>query len=342
MSIRLSTVLVLLSFVILFSCEEDNNPVDVPDLSSRLYVVNGLSETISIIDLEADTVYNHTDTTGIWPSEMEYVPGWLYLVNSGSNTFQTINITSHISSEAVLGDFKSPSFFEFIPGGKAAITNWQAGTAAILNLADGLVEEEITVGNGAWDIMYLDGKLYIGVSNIDPNTYAYGQGQVVIIDAVTLEIDTTIDIGTNPGPIFVDQQGEINIVCIGDYFTTFGEVYRLDPSDNSILGNFPIGGSPGYAVMNSEGMVYLSVHEWTGAAYLMKYDSNNETVINDAANSIEITGEGGYQGLALDDDGNLYVCCFSSDHVVKIDAEGNILAAYDVGDGPQSLVYVND
>ena len=339
---RLTTALVLLSILILISCDDGNNLVNVPDLSSRLYVVNGLSENISAIDLDNNMTYNNTDSTGMWPSEMEYVNGWLYLLNSGSNTLQTINIQSHNASTAWLGDFKSPSFFEFIPGGKVAITNWQAGTVSILSLASGLVDEEIPVGNGAWDILYLEGKLYVGVSNIDPLTYAYGQGQVVIIDAVSLEIDTTIDVGINPGPIFVDQQGEINIVCIGDYFTTFGEIYRLDPADNSILGIISTGGSPGYTAMNSVGIVYLAVHEWSGASYLMKYDSNIEYVIADAANGIEIQGESGYQGLAFDDEGNLYVCCFSTDHVVKVDGDGNILATYEVGDGPQSLVYAND
>lgn len=331
------------------SCEEDdNNPITISPDTPKLYVVDGLSETISAIDLANDSVYQNIDTTGIWPGEMEYHNGWLYLVNGGSNTLQktsVIDLGQIISYYTFLGYDRNPVFFEIFNGHFAAISNWKSGTVSFLELNTGVLIEEVFVGAGAWDILFYEDRFYVGVSNYDFVNWSYGSGQLVVIDDQNFMIDTTLNIGVNPGPMFIDQQGELNVVCIGDYFTSFGQVYRIDPDDDTIIGSFNIGGSTGYAAMDNAGIVYLSGTDWlTNSSYILTYDSNTESVIHGAGNPILISGESntGYMGMAFDSEGSLYVCCFNSNHVVKIDGTGQVLETYDMGDGagPQSLVYV--
>ena len=341
---KLFPLFVLALSLAFFSCSEDDNPVAPTEISNVLFVVNGLGETISLIDLDTDSVFNNIYTTGQVPAEIEYHDGNLFVVNSTSNSFQRIDVNSEISYFTELGIDRNPSFFAFTDDDKVAITNWQSATVSILDLSSGVVETEISVGNGPGDLLYLDGRLYVGVSNIDYVTYAAGQGQIFVIDTEDYIIEDTIDVDNNPGPIFIDQQGEINVVCTGNHFTTWGTVVRINPADNSIIGSFPIGGSPGHAVMDESGVVYLSVWEWiTDTAYLMSYDSNTETVIHDAANPLTIPDyTTALQGLTLDKDGNIYVCCSGDfNKVLKIDSDGNLLQTYDVGDGPQTIVYVD-
>jgi len=331
------------------ACEEDNNyPITIPQETPKMYVVNGLSETISLIDLSTDTVYQGIDTTGIWPGEMEYHSGWLYLVNGGSNTLQKTyvnDLDEIITYYTFLGYDRNPVFFEFFNNNYAAVSNWKSGTVIFLNLNTGALIDEIFLGAGAWDILYYGDKFFVGVSNYDFANWSYGQGQLKVINAQTLEIDTTLNIGVNPGPLFIDEQGELNVICIGDYFTVFGQVYRIDPDNYAILGMIDIGGSTGYAAMNADGLVYLAGTDWiTNDSYILTYDSNTETVVNGTGNRISISGEDdtGYMGMAFDGEGSLYVCCFNSSHVVKIDGTGQVLHTYDMGpiSGPQSLVYV--
>ncbi len=332
-----------------FSCTEDAvSPVAIRWDGPTLFVVNGLAETISAIDLETDIVYNGIDTTGTWPGEMEYHSGWLYLVNGSNNTLQKTYVNGSdaaLTYYAFLGYDRNPVFFEVFNGHYAAVSNWKSGTVAIVELNSGALVEEIFVGAGAWNLLYYNDKFYVGVSNYDFAAWSYGQGQLKVIDAQTLEIDTVLNIGTNPGLLFIDQQGELNVVCIGDYFTAFGQIYRIDPDNDTILGSFDIGGSPGYAAMNSAGLVYLAGTDFmTNSSYILTYDSNTETIVNGAGNPILIAGETntGYMGMAIDGEGSLYVCCFNSNNVVKIDAAGQVLRTYDMGDGagPQSLVYM--
>ena len=325
----------------LFSCSEDKNPAAPTDTLNAVYVVNSLGESVSLIDLDTDSVYNDIYTTGQAPSEIEYHDGTLFVVNSTSNSFQSIDIGADSSHAIELGAGRNPAYFAFIDENRVAVTNWQSATVTIVDLAAGAVETEIPVGNGPWDVLYHDGRLYVGVSNIDYSTYAVGQGQIFVINSEDYSIEDTIDVDDNPGRIFLDQQGEINVVCIGDYFITWGTVVRIDPADNTLIGSFPLGGSPGYAAMDEDGIVYITVWEWTGNSYLMTYDSNTETVLHDSANPITIPGyAAGLQGLTIDKDGNIYVCCSGGfNQVLKIDAGGNLLNTYDVGDGPQTIVY---
>ncbi|NQS96960.1 MAG: hypothetical protein HQ591_00750 [candidate division Zixibacteria bacterium] len=337
---RIFPVLLIIVALILASCEEDDT-VNAPEqVAMSVYVVNSLGCTISQIDLEADTVYNDIYTTGDTPAEIQYSNGLLYLVNSSDNTFQKIDINSGNEYYTEIGDNRNPAFFEFIGGGKAAIANWESGTVSFVNLSSGIVEDEIPVGVGLWGMTYHNGKIYIGITNFDLETFSYGQGRIAVIDAGSQVLEDSIDVGTNPGILFIDHQDELNVICIGDYWSVFAEVWLIDPADNSVIDSYSIGSSPSYEALAEDGMVYLGAGGWIDEGYLLSYDSESEEVIHGGYDPMIIPDEAGAQGVAVDSDGYIYVCCFSNDHVVKMDSDGNVLETYEVGDGPQTLVYV--
>ena len=324
-----------------FSCSEDDNPAAPAEISNVLYVVNNLGETISLIDLDTDSVFNDIYTTGGSPAEIDFANGSIYVVNSNDNTTQKIDVYSGNSYFISLGEYKNPSHFEFIGGGKIAVSNFVSGTVQFIDDETGYIEDEIEVGNGIWGMVFHAGKLYVGITNIIWDPFGYGQGQVAVIDADSRSVIDIIDTGINPGILFVDAQDEINVVCIGNEWDGIeSEIYRINPDDNSIAGSFFLGGNPSFAAMNNDGIVYLP-GGWGENSYLLSYDSNSESIIHGGGSAQTIPGNSGAQGITLDSDGNLYICCFMSNTVVKIDADGNILHTYDVGDGPQTIVYVD-
>ncbi len=338
---RQFTLLISLFVLLFISCEDkEDNPLVSHISFPALFVVNGLGESLSVIELETEQVFNDTVLTGEAPAEIEYYGGYLYLVNSGDNILQKVDIYSLSTSQVSLGDYKNPTHFEIVEGNTLVISNYVAGTVQFVDCVDGEIEDEIEVGTGLWGMTSYEDRVYVGITNFDQQSFTYGQGQVAVIDMNNRALIDTIEVGINPGILFIDHQGELNVVCIGDYFSVFSEVYRINPTDNTIIASFELGGSPSYATLLEDGKVYLGAGGWDTEGYVLVYDSNSETVIHGGDDPIVIEGETGVQQIAVDLEGNLYACCFNSDHIVKMDTTGNVLKVFAVGDGPQTLVYV--
>jgi len=49
----------------------------------------------------------------------------------------------------------------------------------------------------------------------------------------------------NPQDLAVDAAGQINVVCTGDYWSTFGVMDVIDTATRSVVASVPLGGSPG-------------------------------------------------------------------------------------------------
>jgi hypothetical protein len=102
----------------------------------------------------------------------------------------------------------------------------------------------------------LGGYAYTTNSGYDAATFGYVTGSVSVIDTST---DTLVDVDGDPGngsdtPIFttglnpqdlaVDGEGEIHVVCTGDYWSVFGIVDVIDPASWSVTASIPLGGTP--------------------------------------------------------------------------------------------------
>lgn len=340
----------ILAIAVLFvSCtDEDSGTVPVPDYG--LYMVNSDAETISVIDLETVVLFPDIFKTDLIPAEMKYYEGCIYVVNSTSNTLQRFPLVGGWEESIELGDNRNPVFMEIVGEDSMAIVNFISGTVSLVDLNAGAVLKEISVGLGLWGMTYHQGKIYVGISNLDMVTFSYGQGRVAKIDAATMTLEDSVDVGVNPGVLFVDIQGELNVVCIGDYWSVFGEVWRVDLESFQSIDHFSIGGTPGYEAVDQWGNVYLGAGGWNDddpEAYILQYNSITEEIIHDQSNPIVITGELGASGLAVDDAGDIYVCCFGweqiSNKIVKINPQGEVLETFEVesGWGPQYLILLD-
>lgn len=63
-------------------------------LPKTLYVVNGLAETLSKINLENDSVTNHITTLGVAPNQVVVKGNRAYVINSLSSNIQIVDLTA--------------------------------------------------------------------------------------------------------------------------------------------------------------------------------------------------------------------------------------------------------
>jgi YVTN family beta-propeller protein len=224
-------------------------------------------------------------------------------------------------------------------GEKGFVSNLVSNSVSVVNLTTEEAIATIPVGNGPTPIAATGGKVFVGNTNFDFNTFTYAQGTVSVIDPATNEVhQNTINVGTNPQAMAVDAQGRLHVVCTGDYASVTGQVWVINPVTEQVVGNpVAIGGSPGSISIAANGTAYLISTSFTNPATrgLLAYNSTTLQVITSADNIIHI-GDNPFGVLAAG--GYVYVTDFNQDSLFRYDpASQAIVNLGVVGDGPQVL-----
>jgi len=335
-----SIVLVLsaLLFVAFFTgCEDDPKKEEAPVTASALYVLNSGGQSISVVDILENQVYNNVATVGTWPNQLVYRDGLLYCVNSGSNNIQIFDVDDFAANPEVidLGAGHNPQNMVFIDDDIAYVSCSISESIVKVDVSSKTVLDEIDAGRGCTGIALSDGKIYASNTGYDATLGDWGgywPGTVTVFNATTGAVIKTIDVGLNPFSAGVAPDGTVHVVCTGDYgATTMGQVMIIDPTTDTVVNTIDIGGSPG-SIFFSEADNLAFVTVWGGGC--LSYNTETLTVINDPNNAF--LGKGG-SGAAADKDGNIFVSVWDDDQVIQLDKGGIVLNTYDVGDSPSAL-----
>ncbi|GBE28785.1 hypothetical protein BMS3Bbin03_02736 [bacterium BMS3Bbin03] len=305
---------------------------------SDLFVLNGLGETVSKIGLTEDRIWNNLYTTGDVPNQIRVWGDSLYILNSVSSTLQIVNLSAGRQvAEIDLGVNKNPWNFAYSKSsGKIFITNLMANSVSVVDVAAKAVVDSIDVGGSPEGILVVGNRVYVTNTAYDAATYTYGQGTVLVIDALSGTVIDTINTPANPQALAVDSGGRIHVVCTGNFGNVAGSVVILNPATNAIVDTVRVGGTPGEITITQSGKAYLSAGGWVGNGVVLKYDALTDSVLRGTNNPI-ITGLGAMSVLA-DNAGHVFVSAFSDDRVDVIDVSADsVVQTYNVGDGPQSL-----
>lgn len=309
------------------------------------YVINNLGETLSKINLKTDVVTNDILTLGSapgsGPNQIVIRDTLAYVVNSLTSEIQTINLKTETTVGYIdVGEGRNPFWMAF----SDSDTQYAWVTCSMV---DSLFKVDVRNKNlvagypiGVWPegILILDGLAYVCIAAFDINSYTYGQGKVVVFDTRTNSIIKELNMGTNPQYISLDNEGEIYVSCTGDYWSTWGIVYTVDPAFNEIKDSIPTGGSPGQIVISTDGAGWLAAGGWDAEGLIYLFDSQADTVIMGADNPIRVPGDPGIISLVEFQYSTVLACAFQADELIKIDtSSGSILKKYQVGDGPSHL-----
>ena len=92
----------------------------------------------------------------------------------------------------------------------------------------------IQVGPNPTDIAAYEGKVYVSISDGYNYANGYQNGfKVVKIDGATYTVEKSITVGMNPGQLAVDNQGNVFVVCRGDYGATPSAVWAITSADEA-------------------------------------------------------------------------------------------------------------
>jgi len=306
-------------------------------LDRSLYVINGLAETLSRVNLQTGVVTNNIQTLGLAPNQIfidnEFRRDSLaYVTNSTSSDLQIISLATGAAVDTIsLGAGRNPYSLAFVNDSIVAVTNLLTGTLSEVNTKSGSVQTEYAVGKAPEGIVFHDGLLYVCITAFDFGTFLYGQGQIVVVDPALHAVVDTIDVGMNPQAALIDFEGELLVLCTGDFFSVFGQIYVVDPGTRTVTDSIATGGSPGHFELTPGGTAYIAAGGFVTQGEVYTFDTHTHTMLRDASNPVPVAL--GTFAVATDITGVAYSCDFSADKVSRIVGDSAV-SSYALGDGP--------
>ena len=302
--------------------------------SERLYVVQSLDESLGQVDLVTGTVDNHVLSLCYLPNDLIIHEDKLYVVNTGCNTLQEIDIESNSTlREISLTGGANPWSVAALNHDTLAVSCSQSNNIILISLASGSVVGSIPVGLGPQGMLVHDSLFYICLTRL--NWPAYGQGVVMVYNRKTLQLSDSIVVGTNPQTLAMDNFGRLHIVCTGNYAEIAGSIYVVNPSNLSQSTILPVGGTPATISFGGE-YAFVAAGGWQGAGFVHRYRLSDLDVLNDSRNPIQ-TGEGAFD-VEAEESGSFFVSCFSENSVQHFSADGELIQNYEISVGPGFMV----
>jgi len=280
--------------------------------ANRAVVVNGTSSSMAAVEFSMPRrVTNNVGGIGLGPSANR-VALWgqeAFVVNSGTfgaalnASLQVVDMPSSALARTIpLPDGNSPWDIAILSSEKAYVTNLYGDSITILDpRVDGpsaiLGTIDLPAGSSPAGIVVDGGRAYTANTGLDSETYAYGPATVSVIDTVTDTIvdadgdsgngeDTPISItGINPQDLAVDVEGNLWVVCTGDWGSTFGVVDVVDTLTLSETDSLATGSSPGSIALGNR----VALVGDGASASLFEIDIETRTVLRDETNPFVLT-----------------------------------------------------
>jgi YVTN family beta-propeller protein len=265
----------LFAAVLLWSCANNDNPgEEIPGNGKALLILNeggmGMNNaTVARYDLEKESL-NPSYFLGInkrglgdVANDMLQYGSKIYIAVSKSGTVEVVEAATgksirQIMMETVSGVSKEPRRIAAY-GGKIYITSFDDTVTRIdtLSLA---IDGSVTVGMDPEGIAIHGNKIY--VANSGGLNWKNGYDNTLsVVDLTTLTEEKKIEVGTNPGAVQADSQGDIYLSVTGNYGDepgTFKVIRSGKGTVETIAGidapqKFVISGNKAYIITGSYG-----------------------------------------------------------------------------------------
>jgi YVTN family beta-propeller protein len=235
-------------------------PIEIYASVDATYVANFLSNTVSVIDSDTNTVIKNIHVRD-GPRFIEELAGGgaVYVANFRSNTVSVIDSdTNRVIKNITVGD--RPRFIEALAGGGAVyVANSGSDSVSVINPSNNTVIKNIKVGASPGFIHRYGDAIYVANS---------GSDSVSVINLVNNTLIKNITVGAYPDSITTTMNavyvanGESNTLSV------------INPVNNTVIKNITVGASPG------------SVYGFGNAVYVANGESNTVSVINPVNNTV--------------------------------------------------------
>jgi sugar lactone lactonase YvrE len=300
--------------------------------NEAIYVMNGGSATISVIDIEEDSVYNDVALTGAWPNQIYMRGEKLYCVNSGANNVSIYDTETMATVGLIdLGVGVNPMEMVATDDDVAFVSALISQNVFKVDLTTNTVIDSFDAGVGATGIVLSNDKVYVSNTGYIPTTNSYEPGTVTVYDIATEAVVATVPVATNPQDLAVDADGRVHVLCTGDYWSEWASVKVIDPASDTVVDSLAIGNSASVIFIDdNKNTAYIG--SWGGGTFA--YNAETMAVVDSTFTTK------GSNGIAVDEDGYVWVSSWGKNAVYRYDSLGEYVDSVAVGVGAQSLVYV--
>jgi len=342
------TNLLILTVAILWSCNEKETELLVPDdFENGILISNEGSfgsgdASLSYYDLESQKVYNNVFSLVNDGKEIGDVMQSIYvnqdhafLVVNNSNKVVALNLAD-MTIDFTIDNLKLPRYMTS-SGDKGYVSEWvsfyDVGRVTVFDLQTGEIQKTIDTDYGAEGVLISGNKLF--VSNNFSTTLS-------VIDLNTETVTKTIEVGSSPGEMKIDADGDIWLVCGGGLDEQYnpigdGKFIEIDPSLLEVLTVVDLG-------MNVSTKIAIDpageiLYYYAGASvykYGMDMTGTSGTPL------ISEDDATGFYGMGVDGSGNLYLGdskgFAESGEVLIYGSDGTFMEKFSVGRGPNGFV----
>jgi len=326
----------LLVFNLIGCGEEETTTVEA---TGGVYIVNGKAQTLSVLDVGKSDMKNDVLSTGKWPADIKVAGDKAYVVNTGDNNIQIIDLNSLKQTGLInTGDNTGPERIAFGDDNKAYISCLYTNSVKIADVASQKVTKDIPVGVGPMGVAVAGKKAYVCNSAYDFASNSYGKGTVSVIDLSTDTVTKNVEVGINPLEA-VTAGSKVVILCVGNYADVMGKLYIIDSTSDTVIKTVDLGTSPSGIAVSPKNVAYI-----TTFGGLVSVDISSGVITHTA--EAPLTDFAGGSGIAFSKDGKAYICVADwkgggNDKVLVMDASEKLVATYKAGGGA-SIVAVRD
>jgi YVTN family beta-propeller protein len=296
-------------------------------LARDAYVVNGGSNSVSVIDTDKNMVES-TIAVGTGPDQVAITPDGqsAYVTNTGSNSVSVIN-TGGKKVVATIPVGMSPEGIAITPdGSRAYVANSGSDNVSVIDTkTNAIVGSPIGVGSVPTAVAITPDGSRAYVTNA-----AFAASTVSVIDTGTnATVGAAIPTGHSPEAIAMEPDG-LHAYTVN---TNDGDVSVISTQSNSAIGSpIPVGSLPEGIALTPDG----------DRAYVNVLGDNRVSVINLLTDTVVASPAAGSlpQSVAMAPDGrHAFVADGGTNSVSALDTQANALTgpAIPVGAGPQGI-----
>lgn len=221
---------------------------------------------------------------------------YLYIVVNNSHTVEVVDINDLSSVARVEIDDSnggSPRHLLRVDDNRAFVTNLFGNSISVIDLNTNTVTNTFTVAGYPEALVLAGDKVFVALSGL-------GSGNsVAVVDPVAMQVINTIEVGDNPQVIRVHSNGNVWVLCTGDYGfdenfnydplrETFGEIHVIDPEDESTIRIIETGGHPTDMKFHEESETLYLLNSGIQVVNTMTYEVEDEKLIDRFFNSFSI------------------------------------------------------
>ena len=308
-------------------------------IPKRAYVINTVANTLSVLDINNQTVISDTLSPGpnSMPNYIAIREGKGYVVDSGINDIMVFDINTlqrikHIS----LPNGSNPWAMDFINDSILVVSFNLTDQVAFINVNSNSIVRTVNVGVSPEGVKYNNTKIYVANCGFINVGQPFEPGSISVLDARTFSVIDSINVSINPQDLDIDANGNLLVACTGHYFIADGKLEIIDTMVDTVASSVNLNPDITGVRVSPENKAYLPTYGQGVLVY------NLDTQEFEAGEQNPLSGG---PGVAFDANSNAYITDFGdgieAGRLLVYSSSHQLLHNYQVSVGPNFVAVSN-